>query len=159
VRDASIAEQRVCEHLDGILAETSAGATFDDSDTFGDLLTALQFFIPEVLREIHDEWKGEGLDGIYSKVARKVGNHEIEIIGICCLISDQTLTPLHVRIQTSLAVDHVAWLDCRLGEHTGGGMRREPYSSSTVHGTMLHVVERLDSIDWFYQVGYGDRIE
>ena len=150
LRQISTAERRVCEHLSHILADGLVGDAIDDADAFRNLLTALQFFIPEILREIHNEWKGESLDGVYPKIAKKTGGREIEIVGLCCLISDQTLTPLHIRIQTSAGADHVAWVDCRLGEHTGDGMRREPYGSSKVHGTMLHVVERLDSIDWFY---------
>jgi hypothetical protein len=159
LRDISTAEQRVCEHLSRIFADALVGDTIDDTGPFRNLLTALQFFIPEVLREIHNEWKGESLDGVYPRIARRTGYREIEIVGLCCLISDQTLTPLHIRVQTSPATDHVAWVDCRLGEHTGDGMRREPYGSSKVQGAMLHVLERLDSIDWFYHVGYGERIE
>jgi hypothetical protein len=56
----------------------------------------LNGYIPEVLREIHSEWKYESLDGIYPEIARKNGDLEIEIIGLCIFIQDQTLTPLHL---------------------------------------------------------------
>ncbi len=143
-----------------VLADASVGDSIDDSDACRDLLAALQFFLPEVLGEIHKEWKlGEGLDGIYSAIAKKTADHEFEIIGLCCLISDQTVTPLHLCLQVSPSAECVTWVDCRLGEQTGTGIRREPYGSSKVHRTMLHVVQRLDSIDWFYHVGYGKRTE
>ncbi len=121
------------------------------------LLSSFQFFLPEVLREIHDDWRYESLDGVYPKVFAKTGEREIEVIGLANFITDQTVTPVHFRLQLSTNCDRVSWIDLRLGEHTGRGCRREPCGSATVHGTMLHVVERLDTIEWYYHVGYGDR--
>jgi len=120
------------------------------------LLSSFQFFLPEVLCEIHGEWRYEGLDDVYPKVFTKTGDREIEFIGVANFITDQTLTPVHFRLQLSANCDRVSWIDLRLGEDTGRGCRREPYKSATVNGTMLHVVERLSSIDWYYHVGYGD---
>lgn len=140
-----------------MLASLPSDGTIDDSDDFRDALSALEFFLPEALREIHPEWKGESLDGIYPALARKSADNEIEIIGLCCLISDQTLTPLHLRLQLDSTQDAVSWLECRLGESTAGGMRREPYSQAIVYGKKLNVLRRLDSIDWVYHVGYGEQ--
>jgi hypothetical protein len=109
------------------------------------------------LRKSHPEWENESLDGIYPEVARKTGVDEIEIIGLCIIISDQTLTPVHLRLQLDSIDDAVSWLDCRLGESTAGGMLRVSYSRSIVYGSKLNVLARLDSIDWVYRVGYGER--
>lgn len=155
--DISTPERRVCEYLTPILRELAVGESLGDASALRNLFTALEFFLPEVLREVHPEWQGESLDGVYAKIFRKTGDREIELIGLANFISDQTLTPLHLRLQLSAAHDRVSWIDCRLGEHTADGCRREPYGSSKVHGTMLHVVERLESIEWFYHVGYGER--
>jgi hypothetical protein len=108
-------------------------------------------------RESVDSCDGESLDDIYPAVARKIDEDEIEIIGLCCLMSDQTLTPLSLRLQLDPTQDAVLWLECQLGEKTDRGMRRSPYTNATVHGSMLHVLKRLDSIDWSYRVGYGER--
>ena len=121
------------------------------------LFSSFEFFLPQVLREIHNEWRYESLDGVYPKTFRKTADREIELIGLALFISDQTLTPLHVRLQLSPDYDSVTWVDLKLGERIDGRCRREPYGSSKAAGTMLHTTERLDSIDWFYHVGYGER--
>ena len=79
---------------------------------------------------------------------RKTGDREIELIGLALFISDQTLTPLHVRLQLSLDFDCVSWIDLKLGERIDGECRRDPYGSAKVSGAMLHVTNRLDSVDW-----------
>jgi hypothetical protein len=142
-----------------MLASLPVECVLDDSEDLRHVLSGLEWFLPEVLREVHREWRGEGLDGIYPALAKKVGDGEIEIVGLCCFISDQTLTPLYVRLQLDATQGEVAWLECWLGEDSGNGMRRVPYSDATVHGNMLHVLRRLDSIDWVYHVGYGERQE
>ena len=65
--------------------------------------------------------------------------------------------PLHLRLQLSPTFDRVSWVEIRLRERTIHGCRREPYGGPKAFGTMLQVVERLDSIDWYYRVGYGER--
>lgn len=51
--------------------------------------------------------------------------------------------------------DYVSWIECRLGERVDGGMRTVPYSQGIANG--LTVTKRLESIEWFYEVGYGKR--
>jgi hypothetical protein len=160
VREISIAESRICELLRPILAALPASTEIEDSEQFQQVLTGLQFFLPEVLEEVHREWRFASLDGVYPAVARKTGNDEMEIIGLCCLISDQTMTPLHLRLQLDPAHDAVSWLQCKLGEvGADGRMRREPYSQGIVQKNMLPVAKRLDSIEWVYVVAYGERSE
>jgi hypothetical protein len=120
-------------------------------------MASFEFFLPEVLREVHPEWQHESLDGLYPRWFRKTGAREADLLGLAIFISDQTLTPLYVQLQLSREFDRVSWIDLRLGEHTATGCRREPYGLAKVRGTMLHVAERFDSIDWFYHVGYGER--
>ncbi len=99
------------------------------------------------------------LDGVYPREFCKTGEREVELVGLAIFISDQTLTPLYVQLQLSPQYDKVSWIDCRLGEHTESGLRREPYGLSKIQGTMLHVLERLESIDWYYHLAYGERQE
>ena len=157
MREISIPEQRVCECLGPLLREHVIGESLGDLNTQHDLLASFEFFLPEVLREVHAEWKGESLDGVYPRLFRKVGDREMELVGIAIFISDQTLTPIWFGLQLSPQYDRVSWIDLRLREHWENGCRREPYSHGKVHGTMLHVLERLKSIDWFYHVGFGER--
>jgi hypothetical protein len=132
------------------------GAIGESAD-LRDALAAIEFFLPEVLREVHAEWQEESLDGIYPAFIQKTGDDEIEIIGLCILISDQTLTPIHLRLQLAPTDNTVSWLECNLGEATDTGMLRVPYSRQIVYGDKLGVLKRLDSIRWVYKVGYGER--
>lgn len=121
------------------------------------VFSSLEFFLPEVLREVHDEWRHESLDGIIPRIFRKTGDREIEIVGLAIFISDQTLTPIHLNLQLSPPHDRVGWIDLKLGERVGDQCRREPYGGPQATGTMFDVAARLDSIDWYYHVGYGER--
>lgn len=153
--DISVAEQRICERLKVLLRDHQVGDSLGDLVTERELMSAFEFFLPQVLCEAHNEC--DSLDGVYPKVFRKTGEREAELLGLALFISDQTLTPVHFRLQLSPTFDRVAWMDLRLGERTESGCRREPYGQAKVLGTMLHVAERFDSIDWFYHVGYGER--
>lgn len=155
--EISVPEQRLCENLAPLLRAHAVGDAIGAPPEGNHLLSSFEFFLPEVLREVHDEWRYESLDGVYPKQFHKSSEREIELIGLANFISDQTLTPLYVRLQLAPNYDRVSWIDLKLGERIDGNCRREPYGSSKVAGTMLYVVERLDSIDWFYHVGYGER--
>jgi hypothetical protein len=158
VRKISKAETILCSGLRPILAALPARGTVDDSEELQSALSALEWFLPEVLSEIDSNWcDRESLDGIYPAVTRKTGDNEIEIVGMCCLISDQTLTPLHLQLQLDSTDDAVSWLECRLGESTPDGMLRIPYSQGTTYGFRLVAGNRLDSITWVYHCGYGER--
>lgn len=150
----SVAEQRVCEILSPLLRSHEVGDSIILSSDDGHIFSSLQFFLPGVLREIHAEWRHESLDGIYPASFRKTGERDIELIGLALFISDQTLTPLHVRFQLSSDFDCVSWIDLKLGERIDGKCRRDPYGSATASGKTMHVTNRLGSIDWYYHVGY-----
>jgi hypothetical protein len=157
VTHISLPEQRVCEGLGPLLRGHEIGDSLGELPTWRDLMTSFEYFLPEVLREVHDEWKYESLEGVYPRWFRKTDDREAALLGLAIFISDQTVTPVYVELQLSPTLDRVAWIDLRLGEHTETGCRREPYRGAKVNGSMLHVAERFDSIDWFYHVSYGER--
>jgi hypothetical protein len=153
----SKAEQSISRSLRAVLSELPIGATIPDSEQYRKFLTALQYFIPEVLGEIHREWMFQGLDDVVPIEARKTGEGEAEIFGVCCFVSDQTLTPLHVHLQMAVPGDEISWLECRLGEREQEGMVRKPYRFLN---EMIKRVRRLDGrvdlIDWVYKVTCGN---
>jgi hypothetical protein len=155
--DISLPEQHVCENLSPLLREHAVGDSLHDPDSYSDVLRSLEYFLSTLLREVHDEWQHESLDGIYPWWFRKTGDREAALLGLAILISDQTLTPLYVQLQLSPTWDRVAWIDLRLGERTKTGCRRVPYGDASVPRLVSHVSERYESLDWFYQVGYGER--
>jgi hypothetical protein len=109
-----------------------------------------------VLQEIHPEWKRESLDGIYPEIARKSGEFEIEIAGLCILISDQALTPFHLLLQINPDRNEVSWLDCKLGEAGPNGMVRTPYDWRRVLAKLSSATD-WKRVKWTYHVGFGKR--
>ena len=117
----STAEAMLSSSLRTALATLPIGGRIVDSAQFQMTTGRIEHFIHGVLREIHPEWRSESLDGLLPFVARKVGDAEAEIFGLAILISDQTVTPFHVRLQLAVANDEVSWIECRLGERAEGG--------------------------------------
>lgn len=122
-------------------------APIPESEIFNDALSALEYFIPEVLREVYDEWKYEFLDGIYPGLALKTNDYEAEIAGLGIILSDQTYTPLHVRLKLLSDQDEVSWFDCKLGEVDPRGLSKKMDT--------IAIVERLHRIEWSYHAGFG----
>lgn len=154
----SRAEQSVSRSFRTILAALPNGASFANAEQLQDALDGLDFFVPQVLRKKHPEWDRESLDGFFPLMARKCGEREAEIFGLCILITDQTLTPIHLYLQLSPSTDEVSWLECKLGEKGEHGMTRTPWPSSSAIDQLLHALAgRSDRIDWVYKVMFGHR--
>src|SRR5262249_979312 len=152
------AEECVSRSLRTILADLPMGASIRGCDSLQDLFAGLEYYLPQVLRRTHPEWEHESLDGFCPSVARKTGDAEAEIFGLCILITDQTLTPIHLYIQASSTGDEVSWLECRLGEACEDGMVRTPWPSGNATGKLVHALEgRADTIAWVYSVEFGKR--
>lgn len=145
-------EKAISRLLRSVMENLSTGELIPDSKDFQELLMFLTGFVPMILSEIHPEWKFGGIDDIYLAEARKTGEEEAEIIGLCCYIKDSTLTPIHLLLQNSADSDEITWFVCKLGE------RRSPHSKLNV---MINYCKSLLSqdhdISWNYQVTYGER--
>jgi hypothetical protein len=155
-------EQHVATSLRTLLQGKRIGTDllFDDRDFDArhDLDVSLQFFLPQVLAEVYREWERESLDGFYFTVGKKRDDFEAEFFGLCLIISDQTLTPIHVCLEISAEREEVTWLECRLGERDGNDMLRTPYHlKSVADKRVLALNGRVDSIDWAYKVEFGGR--
>ena len=154
---ASELEMSIAGRLRAVLAPLPDGAQIENSPELREVLVGLEFFIPKVLCERHLEWKYESLDGILPVAARKIADGEAEFVGECILISDQTVTPIHLRMQVATEADEISWLECRLGERVDGAMKRIPYSSHWSIGPLLLATEQVDAIDWYYGVTFGEK--
>jgi len=156
---ASKAEQCVSRSLREILGDVPNGGSVAASERLQDLLDGLELFIPEVLRKIHHEWDYESLDGFIPVAARKTGEREAELFGLCIIVSDQTLTPIHLRLQVSAVGDDVSWLECQLGEKGNQGMVRTPYEFLNRAIKPLYVLAgQEDRMNWVYDVTFGQKI-
>ena len=147
------AEQCLARHLHAVLREIKIGDRIPESEDFREAMSSLEYFIPEVLQEIHPEWKHECLDAVFPECSTKTAEHEIEIVGTCIVISDQTMAPTHTRIRVSPTADAVESMQCKLGELAGSQMKRIPYGGN--HGCRLHVASRKETIQWAYHVAFG----
>ena len=94
------------------------------------------------------------MDGVFHELAIKTAACQAEIAGLCILISDQSLTPYHVRLRYASHVDEIEWLDCRLGEIREDKLYRVPYNCN--RGVIRSVADRLESIEWQFHVGFGN---
>ncbi|QDT47906.1 hypothetical protein Pan258_19460 [Symmachiella dynata] len=154
------AEQIIAESLLSILNSMATGDRIQESPEFRDVLSAVEYFIPEVLSEIHPEWAHDSLDGVFPLVAAKSGVRTMSIFGQCILISDQTIVPLLVEIQVDTKGDKVTWLECKLGARDESGMIRTPYRSPSARIKLLHSLDgKRDLIDWAYNVTFGERTD
>ncbi|BDM81345.1 hypothetical protein AM10699_42120 [Acaryochloris marina MBIC10699] len=133
--------------LHKVLTPLPVNAPIPESEAFRDTLSTLEYFIPEVLRDVYDEWKYESLDGIYPGLALKTNDYEAEIAGLGIILSNQTYTPLYVRLKLLPDKDEVAWLDCKVGEVNPKGRSKKM--------DKIAVVDRLNRIEWSYHAGFG----
>jgi hypothetical protein len=152
---ASMSEQSVSQHLRSALAPLSEGDAIDDC-SLRKQLGWFEFFLPQVLREVHGAWANESLDGFLPAIVRKTAPLEAEIVGHCILISDQTVAPFHLRVQIAADVDEICWMELRLGITENGKMRRLPSAGNWPSKHFwLSSPEIANSIDWAYAVTFG----
>jgi len=155
---ASKLEQNIAQSFRAILDAMPSGADISFSEGFRDVLGSLEYFIPDVLGEIYVTWQYSGLDGIYPVLARKTGDLEVELFGLCCIVCDQTLTPIHLRFQLSAYDDEICWMECRLGERRGHEMVKMPYKALNQANKRLYALEgKIDGIDWVYKATFGEK--
>lgn len=150
------AEQVIAESLLSILNPMATGDRIPESSELRDVLSALEYFVPEVMREVHPEWTHESLDGVFPLVAEKTGVRQMSIFGQCILMSDQTIVPLFVELQVDITGEKLAWLECKLGARDKSGTAWTPYRSASARIKLLHSLDgKRDLIDWAYIVTFG----
>lgn len=152
------AEETVSSNLRTLLGALAQGEKIEESESLQEVLDGLEFVSTAILQDKYHEWKYESLDGFYLVEASKVGDNEAEFFGLCCLISDQTMTPLHLRLRIAESENEIEWLVCRLGQNTQDGVLKIPYHASK---KWTGYMSKLDStsikaIGWAYEVTIGD---
>jgi hypothetical protein len=148
------AEKIASQCLRAVLAPMTIGATIKDSDDFSTFQCAMGFFIPGLLRMKYVWWEKESLDGFRFVVARKTAHEEAEFLGLGILITDQTWTPIHIRLRLSRQSDKFEWIGCSIGElgDGKGKMKSIPYESDEVTKLLHSMESRLEGIVWTYSV-------
>lgn len=144
--------QRLCEVLDPLKIDDPV----PDTDDYRHVLSSLEIFITHAVREIHDDFAWESLDGILPVESTKKGPREVELWGGAYLVSDQSVLPIHVRLQVSAAAWEVGWMECYLGKRSRGRLVREEFYR--VMSRMQSYSGEVSSIDWFYKIGFGEKV-
>ena len=121
-----------------------------ESEALQELLSALEYLLPDVLDSQFESWHGEGLDGVLAARASFTDKASLEIPGVCILINDQTTTPAVLSIRLAGGGRSIA-VSGRLGEADDAGrVLRAPYGSSAMSKMMTRVGVDPDAIDWVY---------
>ena len=106
----------VTRALRALLSETTPGALAPTTVALDMLCSALGPLVTQRLREAFpDAWQTEGVDRVLSQETRRTGASELELTGLATLASDQTVTPIRVRLSYRDA-DRTLHLRASLGE-------------------------------------------
>jgi hypothetical protein len=152
-RDPSRLESIVASDLSALLENVSIGSALKVEPS-ANLLFALELYIPQLLSRRYSEWKKESLDGFFLANARKIGSETAEFAGLCILISDQTVTPVLIRLTLTSSRDSIAAYQVFLGEPGGGhlGISGPPCTSPHAQRLLDTVSARLNNIRWSYAI-------
>jgi hypothetical protein len=151
-------ERRISRALRSSLNRTVEGAEFMEAPEFRGIGIGLENFLSSRLAEAYPYWEHESLDGFSFCEAQKTGPYQAELFGVCILISDQTVTPIHVRLKVSPSEDKIDWMECNLGKRgTGeGGMERVPWPRWR-NNRSVGLPKSKDLVDWVYKIIVGER--
>ncbi|MBC7783930.1 MAG: hypothetical protein H7144_08820 [Burkholderiales bacterium] len=152
-------EQRISRAVRRSTMRINIGETFSDLHELNHIATGFEYFLPPLLAEKYPHWKHESFDGMFFLPIRKTGDLEAELYGMSILISDQTLTPIHMHLKCSDQPDKIDRMECRVGargEGTGQ-MQRIPWAEWR-HEPLAKLPPSYNEVDWVvYGIIYGAR--
>jgi hypothetical protein len=153
-------ERRIARALRALLERVEPGGALPDTIQLLVVLSCLESFIPGLLAETYPHWTGESLDGFFLAKRKKLGDGKAELRGMSILISDQAVTPFHLRMRLSGVADEIDWMECRLGRRGdgAGGMNRVPWSQwdGRTHALLQ---DSFESIAWANAIAFGEEAE
>lgn len=161
-------ENYVSRTIRAILADVPIGASLYDVDMdqpalIKGLFRRFEFFLADVLGEVHREWREESFDGFVPLFTRKVAEREAEMFGRCIIISNQLWAAFYLKIRIAPDNDEVSWLELGVGEKgyfsVGKGRKVEmkPLSTSEFYNRLYAFQDNPEQMDWVYRVTFGDR--
>ena len=154
------AEAVAARSAETILAAHSVGDDIAETEALADLLSALELVIPSVLRLTYPaEWRFESLDGFRLALAQKISATELELLGLCLLISDQTWTPFTARLRQSPDRSSISAISCQVGAcDRSNEMTRLPHGSARESKLLSEVSERVGKIRWRFSAHRPHRL-
>lgn len=152
-READLTRQELEALLAGQVHALLDGRPLQDAfrlDPTEEVCFTLERFLSMRLAQAYSEWRWESLDGLFVR-ARKTSQSEVQLQGICLLITDQSWTPLRVRLEVSPLGRAIDSFRICLGECGGGPLGVSMARFYCSPEKLLHrVSERLDEIDWVF---------
>lgn len=146
-------EAKCASDLRSYLIEHLAGDREALTPSHG-FFSALELFIPDLLRSRFPEWERESLDGFF--LARQCVRPQdtIEMAGICILITDQTVTPCLITLTLDPSESKFNSYDIRIGERGVGplGISGPSCTSQSARLLLRSIVPRLEQIEWVYRL-------
>jgi hypothetical protein len=125
-------------------------------------LGVLESFLPEILAQAFEWWESESLDGVLPHRMRKTAARELELSGLCILIGEQSVIPVHLRLRHAEHVNEIEWLDCRIGETVAGSGEMTRIKWPNWHRSLDRLQRETDArlavMQWAFRVvkaGHG----
>ncbi len=142
-------ESVVTARLRAVLADLGEGADIPASSAFQELQDALESWVPSLFG-----WRYESIDAFRFASARKVTDLSAEFLGLCLLISDQTWTPLHLRVTLARSAASFASVQCSLGGPGTGakGLLRVPFTSKKADSLLASLPSMAGEIPWVFAI-------
>ncbi len=142
-------ESVVSARLRTVLADLGEGAAIPPSSAFQELQDALEGWVPALLG-----WHYESIDAFRFASARKATDLSAEFLGLCLLMSDQTWTPLRLRVTLARSADSFDSVQCSVGEPGTGanGLLRVPFTSKKADSLLASLPSRAGVIPWVFTI-------
>ncbi len=146
-------EALAASELRALLQGVPVGSHFEVSPS-EKLCFTLELFLPHLLCRRYPEWTGESFDGFFTARARKTGPNAAELVGMCIVISDQTVTPFLIELTLCSEADAVASFRVCVGESGGGRLGISGPACNSPNASLLlgALVDRLEEVVWSYTV-------
>lgn len=112
-------EELAAQYLRLALQGVREGEKIPESGAFVQLLSALELLLPLMMRNSDpNHWRLEAFDAFRFPVAQKTGPCEAEFRGEGLLLSNETWTPVHLRLRVAADTDAIAWASCQVGTYS-----------------------------------------
>ncbi|AMV19269.1 hypothetical protein [Planctomyces sp. SH-PL14] len=118
----------------------------------------LEFFVPQVVCEIHPEFGPRPFDGVFCYEMRKTAPLQLSYIGSVIFIDSQRLAAFHTELRVARHADLVDWCLCRVGEvDSRGHMKDYDYHSGPTAKIAQTIINAGPQMRWRWSVEYGER--
>lgn len=148
-------EELAAQYLRLSLRGVQEGGHVPETEARMQLQSALELFLPLMLRNADpNHWRLEAFDAFRFPVARKTAPLEAEFRGAGLLLSDETWTPVQVRLRAAADADTIEWGTCQVGDRLAGPGKRLPSQSPELGRLLSSICDHPEKIDWAFSAEY-----